>query len=893
MSEIKKIYYVSSTHWDREWHRSFQSFRFALVNRINEIMDVLDKDPSFTSFIMDGQTIVLDDYCRIEPGKKDRLVRLINEGRIIVGPWYTMPDEYLVSGESLIRNLMIGHKLAEAYGSKAMKYGYICDIFGHIAQMPQIFRGFGIQGALLGRGTNEHNCPSHFRWKALDGSECITFKVPEETGYATFWSEVYIDYLTGKDPDKENIIKRACAYIENEKKRSDIPYILLMDGMDHERIHEIAPWVASRLSEIYGCPVVFDNLEKLVDDLKEYVEEMPVKRGELNETARKQSGHNMLITNTLSSRYDLKERNDSCEALLEKWMLPVSAIAELEGFHIQNTYTDLAYKYLIPCHAHDSICGCSIDSVHRDMHYRFRQVSDIGNEVVNAAICHLAGNTDSDPGSDYRMLSIFNPLPFPRKETIFVKVDFNKDFKSKFMEQAGWEVKNGFKLYNEKGEEIPYNLTDISYNSFTDRPGEFYRSQKDIYTLAFTADLPPMGMAQYQIVPQDKPTRYLEELSLSEEVCENEFIRLEINANGTVNIVDKETGREYRHLLSFIDNGEIGDGWHHASPIRDRIISSFGSNFMIEKIDDGPAACTFRITCHMRVPKEIIRGPHGNRRSDETAELRISSDITLAKANRWVDIKTTVYNNVKDHRLKMRIPTGITAGKYYVNQAFAFAERDTGFDRNTGDWKEPALAEKSFDSIVMKRDEEGCGIAFMSAAGLHECAALDDEDGSLYITMLRSFSKTHLTDGESDGQLQQALEYRYRLMPVHPTDSFAHLIRVKDCLQADIRMVTNRVKNTSKPAAERSVFALSGENVVLSLLKKPEDEQGNCVIVRLSNYSDSSSSAQLLCAYDIKEACETDMLEQKLTEAVFHGNKLEMEFEPWEIKTYRIVFSDR
>jgi len=310
---------------------------------------------------------------------------------------------------------------------------------------------------------------------------------------------------------------------------------------------------------------------------------------------------------------------------------------------------------------------------------------------------------------------------------------------------------------------------------------------------------------------------------------------------------------------------------------------------MIEKVDDGPASCTFRVTWYMRVPKNVIRSIHGNSRSEDTTELKISSSIILYKGNRWVDVKTKVYNNVKDHRLRLRIPTGIPAGKYLANQAFCFVERDTGFDRNTGDWKEPALAEKSFESIVLKRDEEGCGLAFISEGGLHECAALDDKDGTIYITLLRSFSKTHLTDGETDGQLQQVLEYGYRLVPVKKSDSLAHLTRIKDCLQAGIRTVTDRVKDTCRPVINKSAFSLSGEHVVMSLLKRPEDQQSNCIIVRLTNYSDNSTKAVLTCENTILEAYETDLLEQKKAEAVFHEHCLEMDFEPWEIKTYRVV----
>lgn len=211
MTDIKKIYYFFGTHWDREWYKSFQGFRYMLVKITDKIIDTLENDPAFTSFTFDGQTIVLDDYCAVRPENRERLKKLIREGRIHVGPWYVMPDEFLCSGESLIRNLQTGHAIAREYGAEdAMKYGYVCDVFGHTGQLPQILAGFGIKGALLGRGTNAEDTPAHFIWEAPDGSTSITFKVPEEFGYGTFWLEVWDPYNSGRDRDWSNLVSRAC-----------------------------------------------------------------------------------------------------------------------------------------------------------------------------------------------------------------------------------------------------------------------------------------------------------------------------------------------------------------------------------------------------------------------------------------------------------------------------------------------------------------------------------------------------------------------------------------------------------------------------------------------------------------------------------------------------------
>ena len=128
------IFYFSGTHWDREWYQDFQGFRYRLVDMVNYLLDLLERDKDYKTFHFDGQTIVLDDFLEICPERREELASRIREGKILIGPWYVMPDEFLVSGESLIRNLMIGHKISSSYGVEPWKFGYVCDCFGHTAQ---------------------------------------------------------------------------------------------------------------------------------------------------------------------------------------------------------------------------------------------------------------------------------------------------------------------------------------------------------------------------------------------------------------------------------------------------------------------------------------------------------------------------------------------------------------------------------------------------------------------------------------------------------------------------------------------------------------------------------------------------------------------------------------
>ena len=278
------VFYFSSTHWDREWYQDFQGFRYRLINMVDALVDLFDKDENYKTFHFDGQTVVLEDYCEISPEKKERLKELIKERKLLIGPWYVMPDEFLVSGESLIRNLMIGHKIANEWGTEAWKYGYICDIFGHTAQMPQIFKGFDINYSLLVRGTTETD-PKFFRWQAPDGTEVLNYKLYEEGGYGNFKQLVY-DVCEDKSADNPEIEQKINEYIDMELARSNEPIIVLMDGLDHALACENTSDYIRKIAELYPEArvhhVALCEQGKLLENYR-YM--LPVIKGELNKTA--------------------------------------------------------------------------------------------------------------------------------------------------------------------------------------------------------------------------------------------------------------------------------------------------------------------------------------------------------------------------------------------------------------------------------------------------------------------------------------------------------------------------------------------------------------------------------------------------------------------------------
>ena len=182
-----QCHFISNTHWDREWRFSMQRTRHMLVSMMDMLLDIFEKEPMFTSFHLDSQTIPLQDYLEIRPEKKEVLTRLIQEKKLLVGPWFVLPDEFSVSGESLVRNLLLGHKIAKSFGYVS-KTGYSPFSWGQISQMPQLYKGFGIDFAAFYRGVNTEVAPqSEYLWQGADGTRLVASRLARRPRYNVWY----------------------------------------------------------------------------------------------------------------------------------------------------------------------------------------------------------------------------------------------------------------------------------------------------------------------------------------------------------------------------------------------------------------------------------------------------------------------------------------------------------------------------------------------------------------------------------------------------------------------------------------------------------------------------------------------------------------------------------
>src|SRR5687768_3250095 len=367
-----RVAIVPHTHWDREWYSPYQTFRLRLVDLLDDLLPRLDADPAYAHFMLDGQMAVIDDYLEVRPEAEATLRRLTVSGRLSVGPWYILMDEFLVSGETMIRDVQLGLERAASFGG-AMPVGYLPDMFGHVAQMPQLLRQAGLEHAVVWRGVPASVDRTAFWWRAPDGS--------------TVRAE-YLPYGYGNGaavPDDAKALLSRIASNEAElgdRLRPGEP-ILWMNGTDHQAPQ---PWLGRVVAEVND---IQDDYELVVMGLASYLASAPTEglatvTGELRSGARAN-----LLMGVASNRVDVKQAAAVTERALERRAEPLCALFT-PADRWPRALLDQAWLEVIRNAAHDSICACSVDEVCDAVLHRYAEARQIADGLAARALTWVA-----------------------------------------------------------------------------------------------------------------------------------------------------------------------------------------------------------------------------------------------------------------------------------------------------------------------------------------------------------------------------------------------------------------------------------------------------------------------------------------------------------------------
>ncbi|QIB26629.1 glycoside hydrolase family 38 C-terminal domain-containing protein [Caloranaerobacter azorensis] len=666
-----KFHIVSHTHWDREWHKTFEEYRVKLVRVIDDLLDLLENNEDYKSFMIDGQTIVLEDYLEIRPENRYRLSKLIKEKRIIVGPWYIQPDEFIPSGESLIRNLLIGIKIGKKFGS-VMEIGYLPDSFGQSACIPQILSGFGINDSIVWRGISDEDIKTReFWWYGLDGSKVLNHYLP--LGYEN------AKWLSLNNERNEEVIK---ANIKAQEPLTSTGQILMLCGYDQREPNPDLPEIIKRLNERYedkGYKFVFSSLEEYVKEIRKEIRKSDKKLDEISGEFRK--GKHMRVHASIgATRLDIKKLNFELQSLYEKYVEPIYSLTLLWGFRYDNSLINKGWKYIIQNQAHDSICNVCTDETHDEMKIRYNKAKQIGNTLISDRLQEFCTKIRLDSNKGIPLI-IFNTLLRPRKSALEVEV---------FLENKE------FTLLDRFGEIVDYQIISTEEVDLNDFSIESHfvgkNASQKCYRVKFVfiADVNGYGYTTYYI-HHKKYINDNKNFILNGDILENEDLLVEINEDGSFNIKDKHSGKIFFNQNVIEESGNAGDEYDYSPPEEDKIIYSKGKKADMEIITNGPIMARLKVIHLLSFPKDT----YAKCRCEEMEESIITSYITMYKGIKRVEVKTVIDNKVKNHRIRSLFDSNIEDNIHYADQQFGILKRQN-YLKEVEYWKKDNWQEKYY-----------------------------------------------------------------------------------------------------------------------------------------------------------------------------------------------------
>lgn len=869
---MKKVHIVPHMHWDREWYFSTEESRILLVNNMKEIMDMLENNPDYPYFVMDGQTAILEDYLAVKPQDKERIKKLVEEGKLIIGSWYTQTDEMVVGGESIVRNLLYGIKDCGEFGDY-MKIGYLPDSFGQSAQMPQILNGFDIKHSMFWRGCSERKGTgkTEFNWTSDDGSEVVVQMLP-------------LGYAIGKylPTDIDALKNRMEKYFPVLDRGATTEHEILPNGHDQMPVQKNIFDVIEKLKELYPDREFFlSRYENIFEQLEKESNRDTIS-GEFLD------GKYMRVHRSIfSTRMDIKAANARIESKITNILEPLASISYSLGFEYHHGLIELIWKEIMKNHAHDSIGCCCSDKVHKEIMNRFLLAEEKVDRLIEFYKRKITDAISCEKALD--KLTIFNLMPYEREEIIRAQIIT----KMKSFEMVNDEdIKLDFQVIHK--EEIDAGLIDrqiVHYGNY---------DPFMIYTIEFKDVVPAMGYKTYLI----KESEFMIEKEYEAvNKIDNDFYEIEVNENGTLKILDKKMNKTFDNVLLMENGGDEGDEYDFSPLVDEKLI--FNTHVKAEySIKKNKFNNEIKISYRLDVPKNIESRKNNN--IDGYVDFNISINVPNDKAR--IDIVFDIDNQACDHRIRTYIPTNIASKFSVSDNQFGYIKRDV-YDEAMDVWEKEGWDERP-DSIypmltfVGLSDEEH-GVAVLTNS-TREFEIVGEKFDIIAITLFRSvgfLGKEEMVrrPGRPSGIKLPTPDSQ---LIGNITMDFAIATHEKSTLEANVanmakqyltpmvtynKMPYNAMKlNDSEVITPYSYSLLKqyDENLVLSVIKKAEKEEG--LIIRMYNPNEYEESTNILFDRSIKEAVKANLNERKIEKINIEDNSIKVKCRKNQVQTILI-----
>jgi mannosylglycerate hydrolase len=648
---------VAHTHWDREWYLPRAAFVARLVPALDDLIARLEAEPCFRSFLLDGQTVLLEDYLRVRPERVDSVRRLVTDGRLQVGPWYVLADELIPSGESLVRNLLAGAADAERLGGRSDVL-YSPDAFGHPGVWPTLGREFGIRFGALWRGLGGERTGGGdlFRWFGPDGRAVLLYHFPQQ-GY-----EAGVDLPN----DAKRLPSIWGALRAKLVARAATSHVAVFIGADHHGAH---PGLC-RLRELIAalepeCDVRISRLDEFFAAASGEAALVPAIRGEL----RWSYGYTWTLQGVHATRAALKRRHAEAELWLERIADPLAALAHARGLLRSPSVLRDAWRTLLRSQFHDSIGGCTSDAVARRVEARIEDAEFIAREVARQSLDALTGNDPDhardEPAKTSPALVLWNGVP--RKRSSVIVADLTAFLADVLVGPPGdrrprrGEGVHPGALAGPRGG-VPLQILGRTLAHERLDSARHYPDQDEVEVTRVAFRAPELeGFGLGVLVPaRGSAGRPRGKARARGGRLDNGLIGVSVARDGTVRLHDRATGERFTGLLRFESGGDVGDTYTYAPPPRDRIRRLAGP-VRIRVAAEGPLVAALEVSGRIRL---------------ESGAVSVKCILSVHDGSAALRVTIEVDNGASDHRLRVGFPTGSKGGSAVAGAPFGVVERE-------------------------------------------------------------------------------------------------------------------------------------------------------------------------------------------------------------------------
>ena len=886
----KKVYIISHSHGDREWYMAYEQHHMRLIELIDDLLELFEVDPSFNSFHLDGQTIILDDYLQVRPEKRQAIQQAINEGKLRIGPFYILQDDFLISSESNVRNMLIGMEESRKWGTPVM-LGYFPDTFGNMGQTPQLMKQAGISAAAFGRGVK----PIGFDNQVLEAENYSSqysemwWKGPDQT--AIFGLLFANWYSNGNEipVEKEAALAFWKQKLADAEQYASTNHLLMMNGVDHQPVQKDISKAIHLANELFpDYEFIHSNFTDYLEAVqKDVPEDLGSVEGEL--TSQETDGW-YTLANTASARVYLKQWNTKVQRQLENITEPLATMAYEVSGNYPHDQLDYAWKTLMQNHPHDSICGCSVDSVHREMIPRFEKADEVGKYLAQDSLEQLTAAIDTTgfPKDSFPFV-IVNTAGMDKTGEAEITIELErKRFAEGIPEQLYQELENlpkrKYHVETKSGATIPAILSEETVQFGYDLPKDRFRVPYMARMIKVTLPLenmPAFSWETFALVEGEAKAEEKETMiHQSGRIIENGPLHLTIEKNGTITMEDRKNKRKLNNLHIFEDIGDIGNEYIFKQPFCDQpILSSNKENSEVKVLVDTPEIAKISILQEMEIPvsaderleKEqqmVVEFRYRKaERSKEKRILQIKTIMTIRKDSKKIDFETTLDNQMKDHRLRVLFPTKLHVEHHEADSIFEVVKRPNHVSKS---WENPTNPQHQQAFVNIHDEEYGVTVGNF---GLNEYEVT--EDGQIAVTLLRSVGELGDWGYFPTPEAQCLGEHRFNYsIELHgPEEKFSTYLHA---YAAQIPFSTQQIKHHEGTLISKQQYlTIKSETFAITALKR--SKFSDKVVVR--GFNMSSHLEKLEITKDNGKTVILNLLEEPTKQAVVPI------IQPYEIRT--------